>query len=559
MERIVENINIFFLPLDDRPCSYKYILEFFNILFKQKKVENINFFWDFDFFKLISNNSEDTVSFIDNNINIYILSLDSFLFTNLFKSRFIDSYHEYKLKINKLVDFIKTSKNSFFYLYISIPRIILNLPDNSKENVNENQVNYDKIIELNFRLSHKLKNIFKKYQYKKFNYIQESLGQLIQEFKLDQKYYEILRTFLITRKNKFNLIKFLLDKLYCLKVKNGLNNFELVISLDDSQKKSFNFLELDFFKYYIKKYLRDILDKVYFFVGLDEIHLILFAKAFLSIFNITKLDIYLLFNNKINGRFGRYEGTSLKNILKIYYNFFKQYVNFNFIENVKIEKKFKKLNLNIDLSEVLFINLFNGRYQDESVKQVLDILNKMSTKFKIETSKISFEDFLNYFLSYLKKYFNRPNFRYNLLNDLKFICDIEYSNGPSLKLIFFYLFNYHVLKKLNLYFSWNTLANTLGSSISFFILYKLFNLKETKELKEFVLGNFLEGIYQSIIRYFGKKYNWDITKIKNSFLNIFKLFNIEDIDIEYINLPWNRYFEIDIKTKYKKKQKNKKK
>jgi hypothetical protein len=39
-----KNINIFFLPLDDRPCSYKYISEFFYILFNQKKLKNINFF-----------------------------------------------------------------------------------------------------------------------------------------------------------------------------------------------------------------------------------------------------------------------------------------------------------------------------------------------------------------------------------------------------------------------------------------------------------------------------------------------------------------------------------
>jgi hypothetical protein len=546
-----ENINIFFLPLDDRPCSYKYISEFFYILFNQKKLKNINFFWDFDFFKLVSKNTTNFSNSLHNNFNIYILSLDAFLFTNLVKSRFIDSYHKYQLKINKLIDFIKTNKNSFFYLYISIPRIILNLLRNSKENINENQVDHDKLIELNFRLSHKLKNTFKKYQYEKFNEILKKLNRLIQEFNLDEKYYKILKTFLITRKNKFNLIKFLLNKLYSLKVENGLNNFELIISLDDSQKKALNFLEADFLKYYLKKYLKNIIDRVYFFIGLDEIHLILFAKAFLNIFNTKKLELYLLFNNKINRKFGRYEGTSLKNILKIYNNFFKEYVNFNFIQNIKTDKQFKKLNLNIDLSDVLFINLFNKKYQYESVNQVVDILNKMSTKFKQKESKISFENFLNYSLSYFKKYFNRQND--SILYNLKYICDVEYSNGSSLKLIFFYLFNYQIFKKLNLYFSWNTLANTLGSSISFFILYKLFNPEETKELKEFVLNNFLEGIYQSIIRYFAKKYNWDIIKIKDSFLYIFKNFNIEDIDIEYINLPWNRYFEIDIKTKYKKK------
>jgi hypothetical protein len=551
MKKIEENINIFFLPLDDRPCSYKYISEFFYILFNQKKLKNINFFWDFDFFKLVSKNTTVFSNSLHNNLNIYILSLDSFLFTNLVKSRFIDSYHKYQLKINELIDFIKTNKNSFFYLYISIPRIILSLPKNSKENINKNQVDHDKIIELNFRLSHKLKNTFKKYQYEKFDQILKKLNRLIREFNLDEKYYKILKTFLITRKNKFNLIKFLLNKLYSLKVEDGLSNFELIISLDDSQKKALNFLELDFFRYYLKKYLKNILDRVYFFVGLDEIHLILFAKAFLNIFNTKKLELYLLFNNKINRKFGRYEGTSLKNILKIYYNFFKEYVNFNFIEDIKTDKQSKKLNLNIDLSDVLFINLFNKKYQYESVKQVLDILNKMSTKFKIEKSEISFENFLNYSLLYFKRYFNMQND--SILYSLKYIFDVEYSNGASLKLIFFYLFNYQILKKLNLYFSWNTLANTLGSSISFFILYKLFNPEETKELKEFVLNNFLEGIYQSIIRYFAKKYNWDIIKIKDSFLHILKNFNIEDIDIEYINLPWNRYFEIDIKTKYNKK------
>lgn len=540
-----KGVNIFFLPLDNRPCSYKYILEFFNILYKQKQQSNINFYinfyWDFSFNNLISKEKKEQKNISDNFdfFNIYILSLDALIFGDLVSSRFIKFTKNYQKKINKLVNFIKNKKNSFFYLYISVPRIILNLENIKNQNLNN--IDYEKIVEINFKLSQKIKNIFKNFQYKKFNEILKSLKRIIKESNLNQNYYKVIKNFLITRKNKFNLIKFILDKLYFLKRRCSLSNFELVMSLDDSQKKALNFLELEFFRDYLKNKIKDIFNKVYFFIGLDEIYLILFAKAFLNIFNVKNLEINIVFNNKLNKKIGRYEGISLKKILKIYYKFFKGYINFNFIDDIK----------NINLNNFLFVNLFNNgdfnkiKYQKESVSQILYLLDKFKEGFNIsDINKISFEDFLNYFVNYFINYFKF--YQDETLERVKFLCDIEYSNGPSLKLVSFFLFNYKLLIDLKLYFSWNTLANSLGSSLSFYILYKIFNIKDCKDLREFVLNRFFEGVYQSLIRYFAKKNNWNIIQIKQAFLKIFNAFKIKDIKIEFIDLPWNRYFEIDL-------------
>ncbi|MGB9639211.1 MAG: DUF4127 family protein, partial [bacterium] len=239
-------INIFFLPLDNRPCSYKYILEFFNILYKQKEQNkqkeqfNIDFYWDFNFNNLISKSKLD----VSNSCNVYILSLDALLFGDLVNSRSIDSTKNYQKKINGLINFIKSKKSSYFYFYISIPRIILNLENTKNQNLNnsdyEKIIDYNKIIEINFKLSKKIRNIFKNYQYKKFNEILKLLKNLIKKSNLNyyKMYYKVLKNSLITRKNKFNLIKFLLNRLYFLKKRYNLSNFELVISLDDSQKKA---------------------------------------------------------------------------------------------------------------------------------------------------------------------------------------------------------------------------------------------------------------------------------------------------------------------------------
>ncbi len=529
--------NIFFLPLDNRPCSYKYILGFFEIIYKQEKLKNLNFFWDFDFHKLIS--------IEDFNNSYYILSLDAFLFGDLVKSRFIHSYKQYQTKLNYLVNFIKTKKNSFFYLYISIPRIILNFENSNYEISNyeiSKEIDFDKIIKISFEFSKKIKKIFKKYSYKKFNKILKILKVVIKKnCKLNEvrKYYNILKSFLITRKNKFNLIKFLLNKLYFLRKKYNLSNFELIISLDDSQKKAVNFLELYFFKNYLKKNLNIISDLVYFFIGLDEIHLILFAKAFINIFKPKNLKVDVLFSNNINNKVGRYEGKSLKDILKIYTNYFNKNINFNFLFNVKDLNGLDNSKNYIDLDKFLFVNLFSDlkRYQEESISQILN------SSIIININNI--KDFIKVY----ENYYNLNN--YNILYKVRYLCDIEYSNGPSLGLLFFYLHNYNIFKKLNLYFSWNTLGNSLGSALAFFILFSILKVKKTKELKEFVLNRFLEGVYQSIVRYFAKKFNWDIPEIKQAFSDIFNYFNINDIELRYIDLPWNRYFEIDISAKYK--------
>ena len=303
---------------------------------------------------------------------------------------------------------------------------------------------------------------------------------------------------LLLRLKKLKIIEFLLENF-----SKYLNIKEFLVVLDDSQFKGLNYLELQYLK---SKYSFSYL------VGLDEVHLVILAKILLELQNNLQ-NIRYFSNESLKYKIPIYEGISLLSLIKVYEN----YLGLNFFN---------------DKNSTYYWRIFKGRNQ----KEVIENLNGFT----------SFDEFLNYFEKFqkLEKFeeLGRTDF-------VDYIADLSFANGASLEILKYYLQNKDKLFKLKGFWAWNTLANTLGTSISQFIIQKILGLKNEDLNKKLVIENFLESIYQSVIRYFAKIQNWSTNQIKEGYLKIFSLFGIKGIVLNRVRLPWNRYFEIDIDIK----------
>ncbi|MCX7758826.1 MAG: DUF4127 family protein [bacterium] len=455
------------LILDDRPCSYKY----FEYICKSI---GINFSVFFDWKQLIN----------DSKGGEYIISLDNLLFGGIVNSRNLEflKSKQNKLVIDEFLDFVESNKGSIFYVYGSLPRLLLNYTNRTEE-----------VLAINTDLckffSNKIHNLLESYE----NY---------SIFRNEIEYY-----ILNVRKEKLKIIDYFLSQ---LRLRNFSNISEVLIVLDDSQFKGLNFLEM---KYLQKKYSNSSYN-FHVLVGLDEIHLVILAKI-LGL----KGDILFSSNYDLTYKSSIYEGMSLKSILRQY----ERYFNVGF---------FRVTNSNY------YWRIFDGRYQRESSEQV---------KFFND-----FQQFLNYFkdISYKDiSYFNDVPFDCSV--NVKHFVDISFANGASLEVLNYFLVNEDKFMGLDSFWAWNTLANSLGSSLAQHIVLQSFPIKNEYILRRLVVENFLESVYQTIIRYFAKLYRWSKKDIEEAFRKVLQTFDIKSFFIVDINLPWNRYFEVDIRTELK--------
>lgn len=448
------------LALDNRPCSYKY----FYYICKALNIQNQIFF-----------HRNDVLKFLDS--ANFIISFDNFIFDGIVKSRDLDSYKkENKIElVNSLVSFIQSQRKSNFYVYISIPRLLLNF----KKEISQ-------ILQMYRNL---------------FNNVQNSIDYLPnfydEKIKYARSYLEsyILRV----RYEKLKLIEFFLDRT------KDLKNVNITFVLDDSQIRSLNFLEL---KYLKKKYRM-----VNYLIGLDEVHLLILAKI---IAGDSVGEISFSSNFDVKYKRSIYEGTSLRNILKIYSSY------------LGVDFKRKE-------DSVFYWNIFSSFKQREANVQLADFNN--------------FDNFVDWFLKS-----NDLKYQDLELQDLtignsffNYFVDLSFANGASLKVLKYFLVNWDKLLRLLGFWSWNTLANSLGSAIAQYIIFQTRRIENRDIVKLFVLENFLESLYQTVIRHFASGQNWNLSQIKEAFSKILSSFGITlNFDI---CLPWQRYFEIDIKVK----------
>ena len=134
------------------------------------------------------------------------------------------------------------------------------------------------------------------------------------------------------------------------------------------------------------------------------------------------------------------------------------------------------------------------------------------------------------------------------------IIDVAYPNGADKKFTEAFLNKFSFLDILS-YSAWNTAGNSIGTAISHssISLYNR-NIESHKFLIERLLDDYL---YQGDLRLdFVRKYNYplnnkELEKLKNKFeieaKNFIKKIDKYKINIEKINFPWDRSFEIDIK------------
>lgn len=440
--------KIFLLALDNRPCSYKY----FNYLSKAYDLKSSAIF-----------NSKDLFS---KGEGIFIISVDNFFFDGIVNSRKVEYFLNLEERYRLLLEFLQNKKHSDFYLYVSVPRLLLNFG------------NIDYIIEINRKLMNKLKNsddILKDY---------ENYGNF------DSKEEEYILT---VRSEKLKLIKKIMESIKDLK-----NVKEFLVVIDDSQIKGLNFIEIS----YLERLAKSIFEhtKFYKLVGLDEIHLLIFAKI---VSEGKKRIVKFSSNNDITYKKSIYEGVSLKTLIKQY-------------------EKYLDISLFRDDFSKYYWNLFDGKFQKESFIQVKDFED--------------FQDFLEYF----------SKLSYSVDRVFSDFTDLSFANGASLGVLKYFLENYEKLVTLNSFWAWNTLANTLGSSLAQYIISVNLIPKNNMFIKKLVVENFLESLYQTIIRPFAKRNSWNVKEIKQAFLFLFKKFDFSNFCIDRISLPWNRYFEIDI-------------
>ncbi|MFN3995826.1 MAG: DUF4127 family protein [bacterium] len=460
MEKGYKNLEleVNLLALDNRPCSYKY----FQYMCDQSGIKRNIFFSRKEIFEKYNkrNNNKKLKK-------IFILSLDNFIFDGIVNSRkieYLQRRENFKI-LEELFNFIETKKEFDFYLYVSIPRILLNFKDN-----------IEKIWDINLKLS---QNFSEKVEKLLENY------QRYNDFRSNEEFY-----ILSCRREKLKII----DSVLANFLKKRLKNIkEILVVLDDSQIKGLNFLEL--------RYLKKNFSNFYYLIGLDEVHLLIFAKIILELAMKTKV-INFFSNVDLKYKVPLYESVSIVKLLKIYEKYLK--IKFN-----KVEKS------------DYFWKIFETKKQRESINQ------------------IRFECF-NKFMDYFEKLCS-----YEIKG--RYIVDLTFANGASLSVLKYFFDNWNRILDVKGFWAWNTFANTLGSSLSHYIISKNLDVVNNEIEKKLVIENFLETVYQTFIRRFASKYLWDERKIKEAYQDLFKRFKTENVKIKKLYLPWNRYFEIDVR------------
>jgi hypothetical protein len=475
-ENLKKRIKINLLALDNRPCSYKY----FSYLCQSIKIDHPIFFSSNELFNYLQNRDK-SLAYGD---EFFIISIDNLLLGGIKESRELENFKDTeKIKdiLNKLRHLVgRKLKN--FYFYVSVPRLLMNYKDN---------------IDYILKINHKLKKLFSNFIFE----LPKFYSSYIE--KTDNK---LERDLLTLRLKKLELLEYFLEL---------FEDLNVLIVIDDSQFKGLNYLEVDYLKNKTKN------KRVSFLVGLDEIHLIIFAKIFLELFNTDFLKsgfnknkvIFFSSSEDFRFKYPAYEGTTINNIFKQYESFF--------------NLKFKRVS-NSDY----FLNFFEFKKQREASSQM----------FKL----FSFPEFWEYFIKEpIEERFLQRIGDLKLANSQIIFTDLSFANGANLQVLKYFLVN--GLDNLKGFWAWNTFANTLGSSLAHFIISHSNNFDHHFN-KKLVIENFLESIYQTIIRYFAKREGWDIKKIADSFQLFISYFNI-NVKLQDVVLPWNRYFEVDVRIK----------
>ena len=504
--------KIIYIPLDERPCNYKFpillgeitdnyklITPPMGIMGDKKKPANIEALWKW---------LEEEVEQADG----AILSLDTLIYGGIIPSRLhYLSLEECRNRIEKLKE-IKLKKNIPMYGF----NLIMRCPRySSSDEEPEYYEDYGREIFTQGYIKHRIElNIAEEEEKVELEKIKKILPQ------------EVLDDYVNRRKLNREVNKLAIDL-----VKDEVLDF-LCIPQDDSAPYGLTALDQQYVRGYIDE--REVNLKVYMYPGADEVGCTLLARMINNMENKTPL-VYV--------RYSSIQGPKIIPLYEDRYSY----------ESVKYQIIAAGGLLATSISEADMVLLVNspGETMMEAIVQ-----KQNSIGYDVFRNLIELIEFADYAVGKL----NKP----------VVLADIAFANGADLKLIKL-LKEKKLLFKLAGYAGWNTSSNTLGTCIAQGMISSIYG--NNQKNRDFLALRFVEdaGYCASVRKEVAENhapkmnFNWfEVDGQRGEISNIVRRLLIEFINlnlnydeykIEILDtyMPWRRMFEVGLEVRLCKK------
>ncbi|MGI6360556.1 MAG: DUF4127 family protein [Acholeplasmatales bacterium] len=501
--------KVVFLPLDERPCNYKFPFDIFrnsnlNIRRPNKELmgdkkkpadfENIK--------KFLLNESKDA--------DALIIAIDTLLYGGIIPSRL----HCYKKEeLLDRIEVIRKIKTQNPKIIIYAYHLIMRTPQYNSSDEEPDYYEYvgEDIFNLGF-LGHK----------KELGIINSEELLKFESIKIKEKY---LNDFLNRRKINLSLTKKSVEF-----VNKGIIDF-LIIPQDDAAEFGFTAKDQEEIRIQIRKF--NISNSVYMYPGADEVANNLLARLSNKLLNVQP-KIYIKYNSlsapwTIPSLEDRYLDTTIKY----------QILACGAIPSTNMK----------DADILLYVNapsdkMITAPYQFELKGRGFTVLRNM----------VEFIESIKYALNTLKK----P----------VILADLAFGNGGDVELLRM-LNKENILMDLAAYSGWNTSANSLGTALAQGLVYA--NFGKTKEHLNFLVLRYVEDVgYCALVRrkvtendltpngfnYFDVKESEGlIAEVVRKYLTDFirkELTSIKDnISLDKVYMPWRRMYEVGLEITYK--------
>lgn len=496
-------MNILYIPLDERPCNYKYpqqiVAEFsdISIIVPDKSILN---------HKKSSGDLEKLWQFLESNIenaHYAIISMDMLIYGGLLPSR-LHNFKEDELLLS--CERLRNLKIKNPNIKIFAFDLIMRVPAyNSSE---EEPDYYSEFGENIFNISWLRDKIDRGHGF------QEDKDRYENLLKNTPKEYG--EDYFSRREKNYKVTERLLSL-----VQEGVFNY-FVIPQDDAALYGVQSQEQGKHRETIKNL--GIGNKVLLYPGADEVGCTLVARVLNDYFN------------KIPSVFVRFSSLLGPTIIP-------KYEDRPYMETIKAHIISCGMNIadnSVEADLVLMVNT-PGIEMQESWEQT----NVVRTNYSHRN--------LNEFVVAAKNYISKGK--------KVMIADVAYSNGSDLELIDL-MVSENILEDLSSYGGWNTNGNTLGTVLSAGVVsfygkadkeFLIYRLVEDCAYQALVRQQVIKELPEQGIEYynFKDKTQWVENRTKellNDFINnkLIKGFKDNDFSVSKVEFPWKRMFEVDL-------------
>lgn|SRR5690554_1345253 len=512
MGKQILNKKVVFLPLDERPCNYKFPFD----IFKNTNLNVVRINKDLMGYKKSPAKFDVIKKFLleeSNDADALVIAVDTLLYGGIIPSR-LHSYTEDDL--SQRLDVLKQVKTINPKIKIYAFHLIMRTP---QYNSSDEEPDYYEYVG---------KDIFKLgyFNHKKtLNIINEEELEILRNINVKEEY---LKDFLSRRKTNLALTKKSVEF-----VKEKVIDF-LIIPQDDSSEFGYTALDQEEIRKDIKNYNLNHL--VYMYPGADEVANILLSRVLNETLNQTP-KIYIKYNSiSAPWTIPSLEDRMLDTTIKY------QILATGSIPASSMSEADITLYVNAPSDQMI-----TAPYQYELKGRGFTVLRNM----------IEFIENIKYCINVLKK----P----------AIIADLAFGNGGDVELGKI-LNEEDLLMKVASYSGWNTSSNALGTALAQGIVYK-YNGR-TKEHLNFLALRYVEDLgYCATVRrqvterylepnkftYFDvKEKNGVIAEKVKELLNEFIINNLntvsDKIKLKNVSMPWQRMYEVDIDLKYEEKE-----